>query len=69
MEFQVQKIKYDSISTSDLTTMGYYLIKFIYKTVTLQELNATYGQVFKAGELATKATYIISMKSKTNLYW
>ena len=34
--------------------MGYYIIKFIYDTVTLQEENNTCGKVFKAGELASK---------------
>ena len=69
MKLIINTGNYSEISITYPTTISYYVAKFLSDTVTLQEDNITYGKVFKAGELAVKYEYLISMKSNTNGYW
>ena len=60
--------KYGAFRAEYPTTMGYYVIKYIYEPYTLQELKTTDGQVSKEGELVVKAYYLSLMKSKRKWY-
>ena len=46
--------KYGAINSSDTTTMGYYVVKYLSEPYTLQG-KKTYGQVSKAGKLLVKS--------------
>ena len=61
--------KYGAINASDTTTMGYYVIKYLYETYTLQKFQTTDGQVSKSVEILVKAEYLSFMKSKRTWYW
>ena len=41
----LQTRKYSAINVVDPTTIGYYVLKYAYDTVTLQEDIKTYGQL------------------------
>ena len=51
----VQLGKYSDINAADPTTMGYYVIKYLSETYTLQEDQTRYGKVSKASKLVVKA--------------
>ena len=51
----VQLVKYGAINAADPTTMGYYVIKYLYEPYILQEYQTTYGKVSKAGYFLVKA--------------
>ena len=48
--------------------MGYYILKYLSVTFTVQEKMSTDGQVSKACELAAIYEYLCSTKAKTNWY-
>ena len=50
----VQLGKYGAINAADLTTMVYYVIKYLSGPYTLHEYQTTHGQVSKASELVPK---------------
>ena len=54
MNSLVQFRKYGAINSADPTIMGYYVIKYLFETYTLQEDRNTDTQVRKAGELVVK---------------
>ena len=68
MESLVQSEKYGSINTTDTTTNGYYVIKFILEAYRLKNNTTIDGQCF-AVELVFKAQYLCSMQGNTDLYW
>ena len=47
----IQLGKYGDTNAADPTTTGYYVIKYLYETYTLQKDQTICGQVSKAGEL------------------
>ena len=51
----MQYIKYGNINTVDITTLGYYVVKYASDDFTLQEDTTTDGQVSKAGELTVRS--------------
>ena len=69
MSALVQNGKYGAINNSDLTTMGYYAVKFLSKPYRLQDDKKVYKQVIKSGEIIVKAEYISITKTITNCYW
>ena len=69
MEFIARTDKYYYASTTDPTTMGYYVVKFLSIAMTLQEEKTKYGKTFKSGELTFTAEYLSIIKSMTNYYW
>ena len=54
MEPIVKTGKYGSINTADLTTIRYYVVKFLSNKVTMNLYNNTYGQVLKARGISVK---------------
>ena len=60
--------KYGAISTTYSTKTGYYVVNVISKTVTLQQYDTTYEQVFIEVDLALKLKYLITIQSNTNQY-
>ena len=62
----VQSGKYDSINTSDTTTNGFYVIKFISEAYTLQNNTTIDGQMISSGELVVKAQYLCYTKENSN---
>ena len=64
----VQYGKYGAINTYDTTTDGYYVIKFISESYTLQNNTTIYGKNIAASELVFKAQYIFAMQNNTNWY-
>ena len=53
-----QSGKYGTINTTDTSTMGYYVIKFVSEAYTLQEDTTYNRQIFSAGQLLVKAQYL-----------
>ena len=51
----VQYVKYDAINTTETSTMGYYVIKFVLEAYNLQEDSIRNGQIFSASEIVVKA--------------
>ena len=51
----VQSGKYYSINTTNTSTMGYYVIKFVSDAYTLQENTTCDRKIISAGELFVKA--------------
>ena len=49
--------------------MGYYVIKYLSNTFTLQEDANSDDQVSKYVEITVKETYLSEMRSKTNWHW
>ena len=58
----VQYGKYSFINTSDTTTNGFYVIKFISEAYMLKNHTTFDGQIISACELFVKAQYICSMQ-------
>ena len=58
--------KYFENSTTYSTTIGYYVVNFIYETMTINEDNNSYGRLFKPGELQFKTAYLRSMQANTD---
>ena len=58
-----------AINTIDITTMGYYVIKFISEAFILQEETTYDGQINTAGELVFKFQYMNCMQYNTKWYW
>ena len=65
----VQLVKRGAINSSETTTMGYYGIKYLSETYTLQEDQTTDGQVNNAGKILVKTEYLSIMKSRKHWYW
>ena len=57
-----------AINTSDTTTMGYYVFKFLSEPYTLQDNNKFEKKVIKTGENMVKVRYLCIIKSNTNWY-
>ena len=58
----VQPVIYDAMNTIETSTMGYYVIKFVSYTYTLQEDTSCEGQIISAGEICFKTKYLICMQ-------
>ena len=58
----VQSVMYNAINIYDTTTNGFYVIKLISDTYTIQNNTTIYGQVISAGELVVNVQYICSMQ-------
>ena len=54
MESLVQTGKYGSINAADLTTIGYYVVKYVSYTFTLEEYITTDGKVSRADEMLVR---------------
>ena len=65
----VQSGKYGAMDTTGTSTMGYYVIKFVSESYTLQYDTTCNGVIVSAGELVVKAQYIRFMQKKTNWHW
>ena len=61
--------KNGAFNAADTTIMGYYVIKHLSETYTLQEYQTTDGQLSKEGEPVVKTEYLSIIKSKPNWYW
>ena len=59
--------KYGDINAADITTMGYYVIKYLAAPYILQEDKTKDGQVSKAGELVIKSECLSLMKEKNGI--
>ena len=57
-----------AINTSYITTMGYYVVKFLLEPYTLQDNNKFEKKVIKTGENMVKVRYLCINKSNTNWY-
>ena len=62
----VQSGNYGAMNTTDTSTMGYCVIKFVSEAYTLQEETTCDGQIISAGELVFKSQYLSCMNGKTN---
>ena len=62
----LQYDKYGTINTSDTTTDGYYVLKFISEAYTLKNNTTIDRQMITAGELIVKEQYIFSMQYITH---
>ena len=58
----VRYVKYGDSNTTDTSTMGYYVIKFVSEAYTLQEDTICDRQIISSGELVFKAQYLICMQ-------
>ena len=65
----VKSFKYDTINTSDTTTNGFYVIKFILEAYTLQKNTTINGKIISTGELVVKAQSHCSIQENNNCYW
>ena len=65
----VQSGKYVDINTSDTSTNGYYVIKFISQAYTPQNNTTIGGKIITADKLVANAQYLFSRKESTNWYW
>ena len=61
--------KLGDINTTDTTTMGYYVIKPVSESYTLQEEIMCDGKISSAGELVVKYQYTNCMQDNTKWYW
>ena len=66
MESLAQTESYRDTSTTDTTTMGYYVIKFLSNTLKLKDDSITDEQIFKYFELEAKYAYKRGMEYKDN---
>ena len=57
------------MNTTDTPKMGYYVIKFVSESYTLQEETTYDIQIIPAGELVVKAQYLSCIQEKINWYW
>ena len=62
----LESVKYVAINTTDMTTNGFYVIKFISEAYTLQDNTTIYGQIITVGKLVAKAQNICYMQVHTN---
>ena len=60
--------KYGAINTTDKTTMGYYVIKFMSEPYTLQEEKMCSGKISTSGEIVVKYQYMNCMQENTKWY-
>ena len=60
---------YYAINTIYSTTMGYYVIKFLSESYTLQEGTTYSGRISTSGELYVKSQYVNFMQYNTRWYW
>ena len=65
----VQSGMYGAINTSDNTSNGLYVIKFISEAYRIQNNTKIDGQFIYDGEIVVKAQYLCSMQERTNWYW
>ena len=65
----VQTGKYGDINTTNLTTVGYYVIRFMSKYYTIKEAIMCNRKISSAGELVFKDQYISCMEDNTKWYW
>ena len=65
----VQTGQHGAINTTYITTMGYYVIKLLPESFTLQEDTTCDGQISTYVELFSKAHYINCMQYNKNCYW
>ena len=68
MNSLVQYGKYGAMNTTDTSTMGYYVIKFVSEAYTLQYENTCDGKISSADELFFKAKYLSCTQENTNWY-
>ena len=61
--------KYGAINTTDTTTMGYCVLKFMSESYTLEEETTCYGKISTTGGLDVKVQYMNCMKDNTKWYW
>ena len=54
----VQYGNYSYMNTTDIATVGYYVVKFISKAHTLQEYTTCDGKINTSGELVVKVQYL-----------
>ena len=69
MDALIQTGQYIFINTTDITKMGYYVIKFLSEYYSLQEDTTCNGKISKVGDLFFKSQYMSCMKYNTNRYW
>ena len=60
---------YGAISTNDVKTHGYYVVRFLCNPYTLQQDITVDGQVLQQGEQVVDACYLSSMQNNTHWYW
>ena len=65
----VQSGKYVVINTTDTSTMGYYVIKFVTEAYTLQYDTTCDVQIISAGEIFFKSHYLKFIQENSNWYW
>ena len=65
----VQNGIYVAIKTINTSITGYYVIKFMSESYTLQEEKMCDGQISTAGELVVKSKYMKCMQDNTKWYW
>ena len=65
----LQLYKYGAIDAVNTTTMGYYVIKYLYGPCTTQEDQTKYWQVSNAGKHVVKYKYLSFIIANTNWYW
>ena len=58
----VQSGKYGAINTIDTSTVGYYVIKFVSDSYTLQDGTICNGKIISSGEQVFKSQYLSCMQ-------
>ena len=56
--------KYVAINEVDITTMGYYSVKYVSDAFTVPQYTTTNRKIIKSGELEFRAEYLCYMKAK-----
>ena len=69
MDALLQTDKYGAINTIDTTTMGYYVIKFVSESYTLQEETTCDVIIINSGELVVKSRCMKCIQYNTNCNW
>ena len=69
MDALLQTDKYGAINTIDTTTMGYYVIKFVSDSYTLQEETTCDVIIINSGELVVKSRCMKCIQYNTNCNW
>ena len=65
----VQPGKYGAMNPKYKSTMGDYVINFLFEAYNLQYDTTCDGQISSSGELVFRAQYLSFMKEKKNWYW
>ena len=65
----VQYGKHGATNTSDTSTNGYYVIKFISEAYTLQNNTTIDAKIITTGEIVAKGKYTCYMQDSTNCYF